>query len=303
MTLTIRPFRAADAEAACTALRAGRPYLVTTPQAVAWQVGAQPHLHMLLAETDGRITGTARYGAYPDSETPGHGFAGVHVVPEHRGRGTGAALLAAVERAVAADGVRHLHCWADDDPAAHAFAAARGYHRGRVAYFARRDLTAPLPAVPAPPPGVELRTAADFADDPYPLYLVDIEGTQDEPGDVALADQSYDSWLAEIWQRPDLDRRLTSVAVEDGRPVAFSAAQTDGEGRYWSSFTTTRAAYRGRGLARLVKADSLHRARAAGVTEAFTHNDGGNAPMLAVNDRLGYERCAAEWKYSRDLTS
>ena len=46
----------------------------------------------------------------------------------------------------------------------------------------------------------------------------------------------------------------------------------------------------------------LHRARAAGLTEAFTHNDGSNAPMLAVNDWLGYERCAAEWKYTRELT-
>ncbi|WP_405011219.1 GNAT family N-acetyltransferase [Kitasatospora sp. NBC_01539] len=301
MTPTIRSFRPADAEAATAALRDGRPHLVTTPEAVAWQVAAQPHLRMLVAETGGRITGTARYGAYPDSDTPGHGFAGLHVVPGARGRGTGSALLRAVEAELAAAGVRHLHCWADDDPAAHAFAAARGYTRGRVGYFARRDLAAPLPAVPAAPPGAVLCTAADFLDDPRPLYLVDIEGTQDEPGDVGLADQAYDSWLTEIWQRPDFDRALTSVVVADGGPVAFSAAQTDGRGRYWSSFTTTRAAYRGRGLARLAKADSLHRARAAGFTEAFTHNDGSNAPMLAVNAWLGYERCAAEWKYTREL--
>ncbi|WP_431680925.1 GNAT family N-acetyltransferase [Kitasatospora sp. KL5] len=303
MTPTIRAFRPADAEAACAALRAGRPYLVTTPETVAWQVAAQPHLRLLLAEADGEILATSRFGAYPDSEEPGHGFATVHVVPQHRGRGAGTALLHATEQALAAEGVRHAHCWVDDEPAAHAFAAARGYTRGRVAYFARRDLTAPLPPLPDAPAGTELRTAADFADDPYPLYLVDVEGTRDEPGDVDLADQGYESWLAEIWHRPDLDRELTTVVLADGRPVGFSAAQTDGEGRYWSSFTTTARAHRGRGLAKLAKADSLHRARAAGITEAFTHNDGSNAPMLAVNDWLGYERCAAEWKYSRRLPS
>ncbi|MCU7822436.1 GNAT family N-acetyltransferase [Kitasatospora sp. DSM 101779] len=303
MTLTIRAFRPDDAPAACAALRAGRPYLVTTPETVAWQVAAQPHLRMLLAEADGRIVATARFGAYPDSEEPGHGFAAVHVVPAHRRQGAGTALLAATEEALVAEGVRHAHCWVDDDPAAHAFAAGRGYTCGRVAYFAGRDLTAPLPPLPARPPGVELRTAADFADDPHPLYLVDVEGTRDEPGDVDLADQGYASWLAEIWHRPDLDRKLTTVVLADGRPVGFSAAQTDGEGRYWSSFTTTVRAHRGRGLAKLAKADSLHRARAAGITAAYTHNDGSNAPMLAVNDWLGYERCAAEWKYSRELTA
>ncbi|MEV8096243.1 GNAT family N-acetyltransferase [Kitasatospora sp. NPDC085879] len=301
MTLTIRAFRPDDAPAACAALRAGRPYLVTTPEAVAWQAAAQPHLRTLLAEADGELLGVSRFGAYPDSEEPGHGFARVHVAPGHRGRGAGTALLAATEEALAAEDVRHAHCWVDDEPAAHAFAAAHGYTRGRIAYFGARDLTAPVPPRPAGPPGIELRTGADYLDDPHPLYLVDVEGTRDEPGDVDLADQGYASWLDEIWHRPDLDRELTTVVVADGRPVGFSAAQTDGEGRYWSSFTTTVRAHRGRGLAKLAKADSLHRARAAGITAAYTHNDGDNAPMLAVNDWLGYRRFAAEWKYSREL--
>ncbi|MFD9125267.1 GNAT family N-acetyltransferase [Kitasatospora sp. NPDC059571] len=303
MTLTIRAFRSADAEAACAALRSGRPYLVTTPQVVAWQLATQPHLRMLLAERDGRIVATARYGPYPDSTTPGLGFAAVHVVPADRGRGTGGALLRATELALAGEGVRRVHARGDDTPAARAFAQARGYRPGRVAHVARRDLTAPLPDVPPVPAGIALRTAEDFRADPHPLYLVDAEGTQDEPGDVELADLGYAAWLAEIWQRPDLDHRLTTVAVDtaDGRPVAFSAAQTDGAGRYWSSFTTTRAAHRGRGLAKLAKADSLHRARAAGLTAAYTHNDAGNAPMLAVNAWLGYRRCAAERSWTRDL--
>jgi RimJ/RimL family protein N-acetyltransferase len=65
--------------------------------------------------------------------------------------------------------------------------------------------------------------------------------------------------------------------------------------------TGSRRAYRGRGLAKLAKTDSLHRARAAGYTEAFTGNDTGNAPMLAINAWLGYRPTATEWHYLRDL--
>ncbi|CAM5418874.1 GNAT superfamily N-acetyltransferase OS=Streptomyces violarus OX=67380 GN=FHS41_006449 PE=4 SV=1 [Streptomyces violarus] len=58
---------------------------------------------------------------------------------------------------------------------------------------------------------------------------------------------------------------------------------------------------RGRGLAKLAKNDSLHRARAAGYTEAFTGNDTGNEPMIAINKWFGYEICAKEVRYVREL--
>jgi len=59
--------------------------------------------------------------------------------------------------------------------------------------------------------------------------------------------------------------------------------------------------FRGRGLAKLAKNDSLHRARAAGFTDAFTGNDAGNEPMLAINRWFGYEICATEVAHVRDL--
>ncbi len=300
MTPTIRDFDPADAEAAAAAYQAGRPHLLVTAQVVRWQVSRTPperRYRLLVAESAGRVVGTARCAVHADSSMPGQGGANVSVLPDARGRGVGGALLSAAEEYLAAHGVTRIHSWADDEPAARAFATARGYQQGRIAHFARLDLTAGLPPLPALPPGVELRTAADYLDDPYAIYRLDIDGTQDEPGDLDAANQEYASWLAEVWGRPDLDRELTTVVVADGAPVAFSAVQTDGRARYWSAFTTTLSAYRGRGLARLAKTDSLHRALAAGLTEAYTSNDGTNAPMLAINDALGYRRCASEWKF------
>ncbi|MBM0224834.1 hypothetical protein [Micromonospora sp. ATA51] len=69
-------------------------------------------------------------------------------------------------------------------------------------------------------------------------------------------------------------------------------APTDGRDRYWSGMTGTRRAFRSRGLAKLAKNDSLHLARAAGYTAAFTGNDTENAPLLAINTWFGYRPTA-----------
>ncbi|AUG80110.1 acetyltransferase [Kitasatospora sp. MMS16-BH015] len=304
MTLTVRDFRAADAEAAAETYEAGRRHLIKTPQGMLWlATRADPaqHRRVLLAELDGRVVGSARVTVHADSSVAGQGSAQVSVLPEARRSGAGRALLAEAERHLAAHGVTTVYSWVDDTEADQAFATAHGYRRGRPARFARLDLTAALRPVPAVAPGVELRTAASFAADPSPLYRLDVAGTEDEPGEIDAAGQAYEAWLEEIWHHPEQDHELTTVALVDGVPAAFSAVTTDGAGRYWSSFTTTGAAFRGRGLAKLAKTDSLHRARAAGCTEAYTSNDEGNAPMLAVNAWLGYQVCAREWKYSREL--
>ncbi|MFV2121822.1 GNAT family N-acetyltransferase, partial [Streptomyces sp. Act-28] len=150
-------------------------------------------------------------------------------------------------------------------------------------------------------PGVGLRTAADFAADPRPLFAAGAEVTADEPSDVPVALEDYEEWLTDTWHDPLLDHALSSVVLVDGAVAAFTAAHTDGAERYVSGMTGTVRAHRGRGFATLAKADSLRRARAAGYREAFTSNDSANAPMLAVNRRFGYQVCATEVRHVRTL--
>lgn len=69
----------------------------------------------------------------------------------------------------------------------------------------------------------------------------------------------------------------------------------------WSDMTATLPAYRGRGLARLAKLAALHRAHAGGINCAYTSNDESNAPMLAINERLGYRPVATQWSCLRQL--
>ncbi|MGW7333408.1 N-acetyltransferase family protein, partial [Streptomyces sp. NPDC054840] len=171
--------------------------------------------------------------------------------------------------------------------------------------FLRLDLAAvTLPELPRDedlPAGVELRPGSAFAADPRPLFEADAEATSDEPGDVVAGSADYEDWLAQIWNNPTLDKELTTVALVDGVVASFSAVRTDGATRYGSAMTGTLRAFRGRGLAKLAKTVSLHRARAAGYTEAFTGNDAGNGPMLAINEWFGYEICATETRFAKKL--
>jgi GNAT superfamily N-acetyltransferase len=301
----IRPEAPAEAAAFSSIRRLALPFMLSTPDSVLHQLAhAHPdaRFRQLVAEEDGEIVGTAQVGLAHDSPLPGQGYLNVYVHPGRPGRGAGSLLVRAAEEHLAGAGATRLFAWVPDEPGNRAFAERHGYRPGRSAHFLRLDLAhGALPPLQDPPPGVELRTAADYADDPRPLFELDAEATADEPSDVGAEFTDYEAWLAETWRHPLLDLELTSVAVADGRPVAFSVAHTDGHGRYGSAMTGTARAFRGRGLAKLAKNDSLHRARAAGCTEAFTGNDTGNGPMLAINDWFGYTICATEVRYAREL--
>ncbi|WP_327693875.1 GNAT family N-acetyltransferase [Streptomyces sp. NBC_00459] len=309
MTVTVRTLRTEDQagiEAFARIRHVALPFLLFTPAGVTYDIAhAHPgaHFQALIAEEDGEVLGTAQTGVVHDSAEPGQGYVNVYVHPERIRRGAGSLLVRTAEQHLAAAGVTKSFSWVLDAPDNRAFAERRGYRSSRNAHFLRLDLAnGKLPPLQDPPPGVELRPASDYAADPRPLFDLDAEASSDEPSDVDYEFTDYEAWLRETWRHPLLSHELTTVAVVDGRPAAFSAARTDGGTRYGTVMTGTARDFRGRGLAKLAKNDSLHRARAAGYTEALTGNDAGNGPMIAINNWFGYEICATEVRYVRELT-
>ncbi|MYZ34263.1 MULTISPECIES: GNAT family N-acetyltransferase [unclassified Streptomyces] len=306
MTVIVRDFRTEDAGAVVRLRWACVPFQVTTEEALLFDVAhANPakKYRLLLAEEDGELIGSAHTGIAYDSDDPGQSSVTPQVHPERRGRGAGSLLLRTAEEHLAAEGATSVYAWALDEPSSRAFAERHGYRPTRPAHFQRLDLAGgTLPEPPPLPPGFELRTAADFADDPRPLFEADAETTSDEPSDISTDFDDYADWLNHTWNHPLLDRELTTVVMIDGRVAAFTAAQTDGRTRYASGMTGTLRAYRGQGLAKLAKTYSLHRARAAGYTGAYTANDAENGPMLAINRWLGYKICASEIRHVRALS-
>ncbi|MEU3175149.1 MULTISPECIES: GNAT family N-acetyltransferase [unclassified Streptomyces] len=313
MTVTVRDLRPearADLEGFARVRHAALPFVLLTPESLAHdltRLHPDARCRPLVAVADGEVIGTAQVHLTHESSEPGQGNINVYVHPGHTRRGAGTALVRAAEKHLTAHGATRLFARVLDEPGNRAFAERHAYRASRTAHFLRLDLAnGTLPPLQDPPPGVELRTGSDFADDPHPLFALDAETSADEPSDVDTEFTDYEAWLEgtwleETWRHPLFSPELTSVTVLDGRPAAFSAARTDGGTRYGTAMTGTARAHRGRGLAKLAKNDSLHRARAAGCTEAFTGNDTGNEPMIAINRWFGYEVCGTEVRYVREL--
>ena len=106
----------------------------------------------------------------------------------------------------------------------------------------------------------------------------------------SLRMQTFAEWRAEVWDAPTLTRDGSFVALDHGRPAAIALLYVAPElGRAVSAFTATLPQFRGRGLALAAKIATMRWAEANGIVRASTANDDTNAPMLAINARLGYK--------------
>src|SRR5581483_10900838 len=167
-----------------------------------------------------------------------------------------------------------------------AFARARGFAESR----AETDSVLELANADAPPPpaGVDLRAVADV--DPHLVYAVDIAATRDIPWSEPIElDMDYDEWVGHVLDHPLFSTEGSFVAIVDGVAAAVSLLIVDEESsRATSMFTGTLREYRGRGLGLAVKLASIAWARERGIERLVTNNDETNAPMLAINRKLGY---------------
>ena len=95
---------------------------------------------------------------------------------------------------------------------------------------------------------------------------------------------SPDLGRAGLRPRPERRRRPPTASSSERR----SSTSDRETGRAMNAGTGVIRAFRGRGLGFLMKQHSLARAAAAGITKVITQNDDTNAPMLAINAKLGY---------------
>jgi GNAT superfamily N-acetyltransferase len=292
-----------DVTAAVRLLSLVNEDLVLTPEGMLHAVQTIPKRarpRLFAADADGGDLAGWGYAALNwESDVEGNAYASVVVHPRHRGRGIGGALWEDVERHLSSIGASNVVGSGRDEPATHAFATARGFRESSREQVSRLDLTR-LPPPPELPDGVELRPFTEFADDPRPVYELDVEVSPDIPLDQPIGHVEWEEWLARYWHSPTVDHRCSLVLLVDGVPASFTHLVSAPEsGRAYTWMTGTGRAFRGRGLAELVKRHSLARAAEAGLTAAFTENDETNAPMLKVNERLGYRPSSTRVNFSR----
>jgi GNAT superfamily N-acetyltransferase len=252
----------------------------------------------LVAEVDGRIVGRS-LSRFENlfSEATDLAFVYANVADEQRGRGLGSALYdAALEHATSIGATRLLTNIYESEDAIR-FARARGFVEERSAQEAVLD-----------PREVREALAADVdvqpisAVDPRLVHAVDEEATRDAPSTEEVEGIPYEEWEQHLLQHPLFTAEGSVVAMVDGVAAAVSLLGADLETRRsLNMFTGTLRAYRGRGLALAVKLGSIRWAAEHGITSMVTQNDSTNAPMLAVNRRLGYRPSGRYYDYVREL--
>jgi GNAT superfamily N-acetyltransferase len=247
----------------------------------------------LVAEVDGQIVGFGGAGLVFFGGGGENGFVNVLVHPDHRRRGIGGELYRPLREHVLSLGVLRAASMFDESAEGVAFARTRGWSEERAETLSMLD---PRTVTDPPPPDVELVPAAQL--DTHDLHRLDEEATRDMPSLVQIDEIPYDEWLGFVWEAPLFMREGSYGAVVDGQLAAISFLTANLEhGRAFNMFTATAREYRGRGLALAVKLASTHWAAEHGITLLVTTNDETNAPMLAINRRLGYRPAGRRVEY------
>jgi GNAT superfamily N-acetyltransferase len=140
--------------------------------------------------------------------------------------------------------------------------------------------------------------------DPRLVYEIDLESTLDMPQTEQIDHIPYGEWEQHVLHHPTFSADGSFVAFADGVAAALSLMVADiPSGRAHNMFTGTLRVYRGRGLALAVKLASIRWAVANGITMIATSNDETNAPMLAINRRLGYRPAGRRVEWLKEETA
>ncbi len=126
-------------------------------------------------------------------------------------------------------------------------------------------------------------------------YALDIPGGEQ---DFPPFEQFQKDVFAAPWYRPDAQ----IVAADGDRWIGLTAAGYFPTNNYmYNMITGVEPAYRGRHIALALKLLVIECARRYGAAYLRTNNDAENAPMLAVNRKLGYQSQPGRYLLVRDL--
>jgi GNAT superfamily N-acetyltransferase len=148
---------------------------------------------------------------------------------------------------------------------------------------------AEAPAV-EPPEGIELVSWAERPDAAAGMYEVALEAYPDVPGEEDSEVAPFDEWLAMDMQAAGDRPEATFVALAGDEVVAYAKLSLS-LARPWVAMhdmTGVKRAWRGRGIARALKAAEIAWAKEHGYERLETQNEERNEPIRRLNERYGY---------------
>ena len=260
-----------------------------------------PTMTLLVFAADGSLAATADLEAIDRSKEIG---AFARVLPGHRGRGLGTAVLGWTEAAAAAliapdTTVPLHHTIAAVDGAARELLSDHGYLHVRTAWHMRMDLPAAYVSGPAPP-GVTIRPSIEGVDD------VEIWETMDSAFRTHFGYQPVDleRWWDNTRRAGHYEPSLMLVATHEGRIVGASYQYVLAEDRIgWVGDLAVRPEMQGRGIGSALLRSALSDLSRRGMRIAELNVDSQNESgavhlyrkvgMTVFREWLDYERSVA----------
>jgi mycothiol synthase len=286
----------ADLVAIAAVNNATTPDEPTTLDDMRWSDRTYPGGVRFLAERDGVPVGAATVGRiYVQAATYPDLWGTLGVVADARRQGIGSQLLDAIARVAADQGKTglQLRC-REHRPEGIEFLAHRGFTEYERQKAVRLELAGRTPPVVAAPDGLELTSLAARPELVRGVHAVALATFADIPGgDGPMDVGDLAEFRARDVDKPGIPADAFIVAVEAGtdRVAGYASLQTlPGQPDVaWHDMTAVDRAWRGRGLATTMKLATIAWAIEHGLTALETGNDEANAPMRAVNARLGYQ--------------
>ena len=136
------------------------------------------------------------------------------------------------------------------------------------------------------------------------LYDVCIEVEKDIPTTVPWRTMPFDEWKRNWFEDPGIREDRFWIARKGDAVVGLSVIGfPPTRGLPWTWLTGTSRAVRGRGIARALKYVTMAQAVQLGHQRVRTNNDGANAPILHINQEMGYQPVVPLIELHRDLES
>jgi GNAT superfamily N-acetyltransferase len=213
----------------------------------------------------------------------------ITVLAGQRRRGAGTALYEAISRWAGARGALELEVSVSgNDPESLSFAQRRGFTEERRQVGLVLSLAGISPPMVQSPAGIEIVTWAQRPDLARGMYEVDLETHPDIPGFEDVAIEPFEDWMVHNMRRPTDSPEATFIALAGEEVVGFAKLSLTAPAAAGHAMTAVKRAWRGRGIARALKATEINWALANGYAELHTSNEERNTPINRLNARLGY---------------
>jgi mycothiol synthase len=303
--LTFRPPTLEDAELAADLMTAAYPPEPTDPVLTRYRWEHPSHswpFARFIVELDARPVGVVRWSHAPWEEVSERVCElDVSLDRARLEADLLASLYEWVGRRAADDGARTLNAFcAEDELICMAVLERLGYERDRTDRAWELDLRKHRERLLADAAAALEKTRLDSVDlttlaawgDPdrvRKVHALSDLTRHDIPHTLPIPHQSFEDFVDRI-NAPDLSHDRFWIACHADRVVALSFMRFPPvRGNVWTGYTCSHPEYRSRGLARAVKLQSMAQAIGLGVPVVRTANDSENAPMLHINEQMGYE--------------